>query len=377
MMLIVINCLSALRGGGQTYLINLLENLPEGNFKILLLINTKNKSIFNKYASSRINIFEAVWASKSIRHRTLWEIFFLPFKLKYWEANIYYAPGGLMTTFTPKNCISATALQNMLPFDDQERKRYKYFSYVRFKLWILRYAFLASYKFSDKVLFISEYSKSVIEQYMPSIDTKSIVIPHGLNDFFLNAPASYDLPATLTVSQFYLYVSILDVYKAQKEVIKAWKQLVDQEFPYPLVLVGAKYNDYGEEVIALIEQLALDGRVIYLGAVDYNKLPGLYKSARALIFASSCECCPNILLEKLAASKPVLCSNIQPMPEFGSDAVVYFDPYDISDLTEKIIALERHPETMNELAAKAYDRALTFDWKLTTKKTIDFLVNNN
>ncbi|HIP12509.1 MAG TPA: glycosyltransferase, partial [Arcobacter sp.] len=41
MKLLVINALSALRGGGQTYIINFLDHLPEGDFKVLLLVNSK------------------------------------------------------------------------------------------------------------------------------------------------------------------------------------------------------------------------------------------------------------------------------------------------------------------------------------------------
>jgi glycosyltransferase involved in cell wall biosynthesis len=374
---IVINALSALRGGGQTYLINLLSYLPDGDFKVLLLVNSQNKQLFSQYGSDRIEFFEAVWASKSILHRTLWERFALPGKLRAWQADVYYAPGGVMITRPPKGCLSATALRNMLPFDDRERKRFPLVSIIRFKLWLLRFVFLKSYQKSDKVVFISEYSMSVVKQYLPDIAGKGIVVPHGLNSRFLNTEASYDLPDGLQANQFYLYVSILDVYKAQKEIVKAWSKLRDHDFPYPLILAGPKYNQYGEEVIALIDQLELQGKVIYLGKIDYEQLPGLYKSARALVFASSCECCPNILLEKLAAGKPVFCSNIEPMPEFGGDAGIYFDPYEPGDLFEKIIAMEAQVSMMSKMADKAYKQALKFDWSSTAQRTMNFLIKNN
>lgn len=377
MKLLIINALSALRGGGQTYIINFLDHLPESDFEVLLLINSKNRDIFDKYASDRVRLYEVVWASKSIIHRTLWECFVLPSFLTKQQANVYYAPGGIMTTKMPKGVTSATALRNMLPFDELERKRFPLMSYIRFKLWLLRYVFLASYKMADKVVFISEYSKSVIKDFIPNIDEKSVVIPHGLNSLFLNSKESYELPEYLDENKFYLYVSILDVYKAQKEIIKAWKVLSDEGFEYPLVLVGPKYNEYGEEVVTMIDELGLQGKVIYHGKVDYEKLPGLYKSARALLFASSCECCPNILLEKLAAGKPVLCSNIEPMPEFGGDAAVYFDPYAPDTLVEEVRLLEEDQEKMKRLAEKSGKQALKFDWEETVKKTVDFLFNNN
>ena len=377
MSLIVINAISALRGGGQTYLINLLKhyNLSNNNAKIILITHSKNKSIFSNIESDKISIFEAQLASKNIFHRVFWELFVLPIKLKSWNCNVYYAPGGIMLTKTPKNCLSITTLQNMLPFDDTERKRFPFFSYIRFKLWLLRYVFLLSYSLSDKVIFISEYSKSVVKQYLPSVDKKSTVIPHGLNNNFLDSNQVYNLPEALRNTPFYLYVSILDVYKAQKEIIEEWKLLSNQEFDYPLVLVGPKYNQYGEEVINLITELQLTKQVIYLGEVPYEELPGLYKVSRALIFASSCECCPNILLEKLAAAKPTFCSNIQPMPEFGDEAVIYFDPYTPKDLANKILMLEKDPAVMKTLSEKAYLQASKFDWETTTQNTINFLLN--
>lgn len=373
--IIAVSALSALRGGGQTYLINFLEYLPNGDYKILLIVNSNNKNVFEKYKSDKILIYEAFFASKSIIHRTLWEHFYLPKFLLEQKADIYYAPGGIMTTKISKAITTATALRNMLPFDDNERKRFPLISYIRFKLWLLRYVFLKSYKMSDKVVFISEHSKSVVKEYLPNIDEKSIVIPHGLNKQFLNSKEKYQLPKDLKVNNFYLYVSILDVYKAQKDIIQAWKILQEKGFKYPLVLVGPKYNQYGEEVLQMIKDEDLEKNVIYLGKVDYEKLPGLYKSARVLIFGSSCECCPNILLEKLSAGRPVLCSDIEPMPEFAQDAALYFNPYKTQMLVDRVLELENSEEKMENLSQKAYKQALKYNWDLTISKTINFLLN--
>lgn len=375
MKLLVINALSALRGGGQTYIINFLTHLPQGDYKVLLLVNSKNKDVFEKYTSDHIELYEALWASKSIIHRSLWERFTLPSFLTKQKADVYYAPGGVMTTKMPKGVLSATALRNMLPFDDRERKRFPLLSYIRFKLWLLRYVFIKSYKIADKVIFISEHSKLVVKKYISDIEGKSIVVPHGLNSLFLNSENLYKLPENLKKNKFYLYVSILDVYKAQKELLKAWKLLSDSGFQYPLVLVGPKYNKYGEEVVSMIDELGLKDKVIYLGKVEYEKLPALYKSARVLLFASSCECCPNILLEKLAAGKPVVCSGIEPMPEFGQDAVVYFDPYNPTDLYNQIINMEKDQKGMQKLAGKAHQQALKYNWEQTVSKTVQFLLD--
>lgn len=376
-MKIVINALSALRGGGQTYLINLLNEFSALSLdcELIVITNKKNTHIFEKYKSKHIALLESSFASKNIFFRVLWELVYLPIFLKKQQANSYFSPGGIMVTPIPKGCTSYTALRNMLPFDEKERSRFPLFSYIRFKLWILKRVFLLSYMMSDGVVFISNHSLEEVEKYIPNIKSKSQVIYHGINSEFLKDEKCLDrLPEELIENQYYLYVSILDVYKAQKEVVEEWLQMNEQGNKLPLILVGPKYNDYGEQVIQLINTSKQDN-IKYLGPVDYNELPVLYQNARALIFASSCECCPNILLEKLASGKPILCSNIMPMPEFGEGSVVYFDPYTKGSLEASVNFLEEkgNLEKYSELSTL---RAGNFSWRETAKSTFNFLINN-
>ena len=115
---IVINALSALQGGGQTNIINLLNYFPKYDCNIILIVNSKNIEVFNKYKSKQIKIYEAKFPSRNLIFRILWEKYKLPLKLKRWNANIYYSPGGTIISKTPNNCEGVTTLQNMLPFDD-------------------------------------------------------------------------------------------------------------------------------------------------------------------------------------------------------------------------------------------------------------------
>ena len=296
---LAINALSALRGGGQTNIINLLNYLPGYNTNIILILNSNNFNLFKKFKSNKVILYEAKFASKSIFHRFYWEKFVLPSKLKLWGTDIFYAPGGTLITKVPKNCIGITTLQNMLPFDDIERKRFPFFSFIRHKLLFLKYVFIKSYMKADKIIFISNYSMNVVEKIIPDIKYKSTIIPLGISDSFLNSKLNYNLPKTLIDEDFYLYVSQFDYYKSQKEIIYSWKALVDKGFKRKLVLVGSKFNKYGDESLSLIKELNLENFDIYLGFVNYQELPSLYRAAYSLIFASTCECCPNTLLEML------------------------------------------------------------------------------
>jgi glycosyltransferase involved in cell wall biosynthesis len=112
-----------------------------------------------------------------------------------------------------------------------------------------------------------------------------------------------------------------------------------------------------------------------LGTVVYEKLPSLYNASRALIFASSCECCPNILLEKLASSKMIFCSDKGPMPEFAEDGVAYFDPYDADSLMNKINEIEKNPKVMEEFSEKSLKLSIKYQYHSTIMKNIEYILN--
>jgi glycosyltransferase involved in cell wall biosynthesis len=57
------------------------------------------------------------------------------------------------------------------------------------------------------------------------------------------------------------------------------------------------------------------------------------------------------------------------MPEFGGDAVIYFDPSSPRDFAEKITSFIDDQSTMDALALKARERAAIYDWKETARQT--------
>jgi glycosyltransferase involved in cell wall biosynthesis len=98
-------------------------------------------------------------------------------------------------------------------------------------------------------------------------------------------------------------------------------------------------------------------------------LPYLYQNARINIFASECENCPNILLEMMASGRPVVCSNYPPMPEFGGNAVAYFDPEKPESLANILDILLDSPEQQQTLADSAFEKAKNYRWDDAARQT--------
>lgn len=363
---IVVDGLSALQGGGQTYLKNLFAHLDNfDDLRVVAVLPTGFKDALA--AHSRAEVIAPRFASANLPQRVLWSATVLPNLLRRLRANVLYCPGGMLSTRRLGKCKSAVAFRNMLPFASLEWQRYR-FGYMYTRIRVLRHLQGTSFRDADLVIFISEYAKSVIDREVPTRKGRSVVIQHGLNEQFRpgrSLPRPDNLP-----ERYVLYVSILDVYKAQLEVIQAWHRLrARRPTPEKLVLVGPEYYPYGKKVRALIEALGLQNEVILTGNVPYHALPAYYQNATVNLFASSCENCPNILLEALAAGRPVLSSNYPPMPEFAGDAATYFDPYAPGELTN---LLERYLEDdvlRDRMGAAALRQSERFQWAESTRRT--------
>mgnify|MGYP000120193928 CR=1 FL=1 len=381
-MKILINALAARRGGGLTYIVNLLKFAPVApELHYVLLCGRYNEDLFRTAAAGRTDIEFLVpnfTVTASPLRRFFWEIFQLPHLIRKNKIDVYYAPSGIMLTLLGKNVRTATALRNMLPWDEQERTRFPVVSVLRWKLLLLRTLYLISYRLADRVVFISKYSHECVQKCYPGVTRKSCIIYHGLHELFWEPPKRNTAieEKGLKAGEYYLYISILDYYKAQKQVIKEWEILCEQGFQYPLVLAGPCINAYGKDVVQLINNSLYRERIRYIGEINYAELPIFYQNARALVFASSCECCPNILLEKMSAGKPLFASSVQPMPEFAGDDAWLFDPYQEGDLAKVVQDAEKRPDAMVERGFKVRERAaLLFDWKRTAEKTIEFITH--
>ncbi len=369
---IVVEALSALQGGGQTYIKNLCahySNYPDTQV-YLLVPHGLAKGIPD---TDGISVVVPEFATKGVLHRFVWNKVCLPRFLRRVNANVLYCTGGSIATRHVGTCRLVVAFRNMLPFMPSERKRFP-LGYIRIRLWLLRMIQGSSFQDADLVVYISNFAKSIIEQSIPKITGQSVVIPHGISDFFLMPqlpPQNINLP-----DGYVLYVSILDFYKAQVEVVVAWAKLREKrKTNEKLLLIGPEYPPYGNKVRQTIAQYGLQDEVLLLGSVPYNDLPAYYQHAKVNIFASSCENCPNILLEMLAAGRPVLCSNYLPMPEFGGDAVEYFNPYKPDELAFSLQSvLDDHAkiQTMGKLARQ---RAEKYSWKVSAARTWDVLHN--
>jgi len=114
-----------------------------------------------------------------------------------------------------------------------------------------------------------------------------------------------------------------------------------------------------------------------LDHIPYEELPYFYLLCHLFVYPSTCENCPNILIEAMACGAPILSSNIEPMPEICQDAAVYFDPFKPQDISEKIKKVLFDNNLIQNLKQLSLKRANCFSWDETAKKTLCILESSN
>jgi glycosyltransferase involved in cell wall biosynthesis len=361
---IVINALSARLGGGQTYLKNLLANLPQQpDLNVLIYA----PSSLRLPEDRRIRRGATLWPTENPLLRSVWERLVLPRILVREKADLLFCPGGLLTTIAPKDCRTVTMFRNMTPFDERARRAMP-FGLQRLRIWMLERLLLASMARADLTIFISDFARSVIEARIHVRGAQTI--PHGIAAAFRTHGQTLERPSQLPSSKYLLYVSKFDSYKHQAEVVQGFSRLPRElQQHYTLVLVGDTDHPSVAQIEVQKNRLCEAGKVQILGAVPYAELPAFYHHAEAIVFASSCENCPNILLEGLASGRPVLSSNVMPMPEFGGSGIEYFSPFDPDDIARALHRVLTDPRHARSVAAAALIESLKFDWYESAART--------
>ena len=178
----------------------------------------------------------------------------------------------------------------------------------------------------------------------------------------------YNLP------DFYvLYLGGYAVHKNVTVLLQAYTYVAKALGPdYPLVLAGAKpgqvsasFPDYD----ALIEALGLENYVRWIGYVDEEDKPVLYRNAETFAFPSRYEGFGLGPLEAMASGTPVVTTNCASLPEVVGDAAFTVEPDDIREMAGAIIATVVQDNLRAELRQKGLEQARRFSWQNTATET--------
>lgn len=245
-----------------------------------------------------------------------------------------------------------------LKFPLRYRLQYYYFKYVLPRLIDRCCAVVA----------VSENCKKDIGAYYGTSDVKVSRIYNGYDPGMFTVKHAAGVASQYVQGKYILVVGASYPHKNLERAIEAFGQIKDSKDLSLLVLGGRR--EYVDVLKKKTRVLDLEGRVIFMGYVPEEDLPGLYAEAQCLLFPSLYEGFGFPPLEAMACGCPVVMSNMSSLPEVGGDAVYYVDPMSVDSIMGGLRAVLDNESLRAKLVCKGLARAKFFNWNKTAAQML-------
>jgi glycosyltransferase involved in cell wall biosynthesis len=345
---------------GKMVVVNLLHELAHCDtmheFVIFLDRRYKNREFPIK--GNRVRI-EYIWAANNLISNVL----VVPF----------YAAHHKLDAFIYQNFTSPLGAYRKIAciYDIIFLTHPKYYTWTE-KFYFLPLKFLTRY--ADRVVTISHSEKKRIadHSFKPAsvIDVFYLGVDHNFKpramqpkELLERVKKRYNLPPA-----FLLYVGRLNSRKNVANLLRSCALLKNNSIP--LVVVGI-YDWKAENLDALMEELKIRDKVLFLGAVNAEDLAPLYSLSTVFCFPSFEEAFGLPPLEAMASGVPVVVSHTSSIPEVCGDAGNYIDANDPHDIARMIDELLSNTVLYHQQSQKGLIRARSFLWSTTLRSLLE------
>jgi glycosyltransferase involved in cell wall biosynthesis len=226
---------------------------------------------------------------------------------------------------------------------------------------------------TDKVITISEFSRQeILHAYHVApekvVITHLAVEPHALEQGSIPAPG---MGSDFEWMRDPYFVAFSSTYpnKNMPRLLEAFSEAKRlHKIAQRLVLIGHPYasKDWSPGVRELVERRD----VIWAGYLERDQVFNVLKQAEFLVFPSFYEGFGLPVLEAMEVGLPIVCSNAASLQEVAGNAAVFFDPFSVADIAEKIVTVANDVSLRNELRARGVENLKRFSWEKTAAETV-------
>jgi len=368
-MKIILNLIAANQGGQVTRAKEFIKKFPlfsQKNDKLVVLISNQSPLKFKSQKS--IEFIKVNFSNHNFTWLTrfIWENTKQIYLIKSLKPDVFLTFSHSLP-FLKLNIPTIVGLSNLAPFSNQALTKDSITGKVR--LILLKYMIKFSTSRATSVIALSNFAKKILIKNnvkKNKLHLISIGVKKQKEKLFI-------FKSNYTKKKYILYVSHFYSYKNFEQLILAYSSLPEAtRLNYKLKLVG-DFSDkkYLQKLRQLSKKFELESSIDFISGVKEKSLNKLYKKASLFVFPSRIENCPNILLEAMSFSLPVLVAKTEPMPEFAGNAAKYFKLDDQTDLSKKIDLLLNSKKLLHKMRKKSYIKSKQYSWDLFTKKVID------
>lgn len=209
------------------------------------------------------------------------------------------------------------------------------------------------------IITVSENTKKDLLEYYNVSPEKVSVIYHGTPVINLS------IPKKVPFQNYILYIGARNGYKNFDTFLECFSQLYNKDRTLNLVCVGGAFTMLEK---TKINYLGINNAVHQISASD-SMLYALYQHALVFVYPSIYEGFGIPILEAYENNCPVCLSNTSCFPEIATNAAVYFSPFSIDDMIDKVSSVIYNQEIRNTLIKRGRERKTNFTWKNAGEQT--------
>jgi len=219
-------------------------------------------------------------------------------------------------------------------------------------------------KQADKIITISKFSKTEILRQFDISEQKIKVIYLGVDKKFkpLNKEQTYKLRDTYGINfKYILYIGNMKPHKNVEGLIKAYSPLSDEiKETYKLIIIAKKDENF-IPLNKIVRKSNLQNNVIFLDFVPDDDLLLFYNFAELFVFPSYYEGFGLPPLEAMSCGTPVISSYTTSLREVLGESALFFNPYDIKEISRRISDVLNNNELKETLRSKGISHAKKYD----------------
>lgn len=337
------------------YTKNLLVALDPTGYKYTLIVYPELLAEIKKDLGDKFS-----YVVTNLRHYSLSEQIFLPFLLQSLHPDlVHFTHLDKPIFYFGKSIVTVHDLIRHFSrgMDTTTKSQYlywpKYFGYLlmtRIILW------------TSKIIVPSNFWRDyIIEKY--NYNPRNIVTTYeAVDPSFLKI-----CNLKLVIGNYILYTGNLYPHKNIDIILKALPLLPNLK----LKIICAR-SVFTKRIDNLIDKYKIHDQVDFLGFVPDLEFPQLYSQALALVHPSLLEGFSLTGLEAMSLHCPVIAAKASCLPEIYQDSVLYFDPYNTTDLVAQINKLKNNPKLRDQLIKKGISQVKKYSWTKTASETLNF-----
>lgn len=350
--------------GVGRYIRNLVLNLQEIDKKndYVLFVNESFEDGRGKMEEGRWKIVKT-----NIHWHTIEEQIKLPLIINREKLDLVHFPYFSVPVFYNKPFVVTIHDLIIDHFDTGEASKL-FFPIYKIKRLGYKFVINQAIKNAQKIITVSQATKNEIIDHSNLNKDKIIVIYEGVDKKLINIKNKN----TLIKNPYFLYIGNAYPHKNLNRLIDAFAKVLNnnKSTGLNLVLVG-KEDYFYRKLRKRVKDEKLDSSIIFYGQASDQELANLYQNAKALIIPSLMEGFGLPLLEAMENECLILASEIPVFKEVCGDAALYFDPYNINNMVEKINKVY-YKESINFgiLIKNGLKIAKNFSWEKMAEETL-------